>query len=129
MQAIIEYVRQSTELIIAIGALIVAAIAVYRRIEAALAEKYKDLLRSDIITLIANVERNPLSFNHTLVNKVDISREEMQGTDGKTLLAIRALQERSAEYIKCAGLANADKLYTFVVHVYNQVYPFIGGAR
>lgn len=129
MQTIIEYVRQRTELIVAIGALIVAAISVYHQIKAALREFYRNELRSEAIRQYADIERNPLSFNHSLVNRLDVSRQELESTSGTVLLAAQALRERAGDIVQKAGYKNSVELENFASHLYLQLEPLMAGQR
>lgn len=129
MQGFIEYIRQSTELIIALGAFIVAAIAVYRQVKAALQEKARVKLAGEAIAAIAKVERNPMAYNHTLVNQIENTHAELQSIDGKTLLVVNGLKERSPETVRAAGLETPGKLLAFVEQVYEQSGPLISGQR
>lgn len=123
MDNLIQLIKDSTEVLYALGAFIIAAIAIYREIRAKLREKAKDALDTKIIEIAAEAMAHPQQLYHTLVNKPEIDNHRTIDDNATTMIMAIATFERNPEIVAKAGIKDIDALYDTVMQVRNKIAP------
>lgn len=136
IQNIINYINQSQELITAIIALAIAAIAGYKAIMDAIKNAAKDRLVEAVSPLIAQAETEPLKLLNSLVNKPEILQSDgltaldPRSNVGKRDIVAQALLEREPKLLKKMKLKDIIEVGGFVSTIYQTIAkPMIKGLK
>lgn len=136
IQNIINYINQSQELITAIIALAIAAIAGYKAIMDAIKNAAKDRLVEAVSPLIAQAETEPLKLLNSLVNKPEILQSDgltaldPRSNVGKCNIVAQALVEREPKLLKKMKLKDIIEVGGFVSTIYQTIAkPMIKGLK
>lgn len=136
IQNIINYINQSQELITAIIALAIAAIAGYKAIMDAIKNAAKDRLVEAVSPLIAQAETEPLKLLNSLVNKPEILQSDgftaldPRSNVGKRNIVAQALVEREPKLLKKMKLKDIIEVGGFVSTIYQTIAkPMIKGLK
>jgi hypothetical protein len=136
IQNIINYINQSQELITAIIALAIAAIAGYKAIMDAIKNAAKDRLVEAVSPLIAQAETEPLKLLNSLVNKPEILQSDgltaldPRSNVGKRNIVAQALVEREPKLLKKMKLKDIIEVGGFVSTIYQTIAkPMINGLK
>jgi len=136
MQNIINYIAQSQELIAAIVALALAAIAGYKAIMDAIKNAAKEKLIEAVQPLIAQAETEPLKLLNSLVNKPEILNADEPAAvsptsnAGKRNIVAQALVEREPKLLKKMKLKDIIEVGGFVNTIYQTIAkPLIKGLK
>lgn len=120
MDAILNYINQSKEIIVAIGALIVTAIAIYKQVRAELAAK--DQFNKAVAPLVAAAEVKPMVLAQSLVNKPEmLSSLDMDSNVGKKNIVVQAMMEREPKLLKKLKLKDAVQVGAAVSTFYQTI--------
>ena len=120
MDAILNYINQSKEIIVAIGALIVTAIAIYKQVRAELAAK--DQFNKAVAPLVAAAEVKPMVLAQSLVNKPEmLSSLDMDSNVGKKNIVVQAMMEREPKLLKKLKLKDAIQVGAAVSNFYQTI--------
>ena len=120
MDAILNYINQSKEIIVAIGALIVTAIAIYKQVRAELAAK--DQFNKAVAPLVAAAEVKPMVLAQSLVNKPEmLSSLDMNSNVGKKNIVVQAMMEREPKLLKKLKLKDAIQVGAAVSNFYQTI--------
>lgn len=120
MDAILNYINQSKEIIVAIGALIVTAIAIYKQVRAELAAK--DQFNKAVAPLVAAAEVKPMVLAQSLVNKPEmLSSLDMNSNAGKKNIVVQAMMEREPKLLKKLKLKDAIQVGAAVSNFYQTI--------
>ena len=120
MDAILNYINQSKEIIVAIGALIVTAIAIYKQVRAELAAK--DQFNKAVAPLVAAAEVKPMVLAQSLVNKPEmLSSLDMDSNAGKKNIVVQAMMEREPKLLKKLKLKDAIQVGAAVSNFYQTI--------
>ena len=122
MDAILNYINQSKEIIVAIGALIVTAIAIYKQVRAELETIANKQFNNAVAPLVAAAEVKPMVLAQSLVNKPDmLSSLDMNSNTGKKNIVAQAMMEREPKLLKKLKLKDAIQVGAAVSNFYQTI--------